>query len=86
MLIVLDVGDSMNDLNIDKNEIICVRYCDDSGRLTHVLCKKLNAEANKMWILLSVEDDGSTKKVAQGASPLKLEDKIDYIKAIKDKE
>ena len=37
-----------------------------------------------MWILWSVEDDGTLKKVAQGSNPLKLEDKIDYIKAIKD--
>ena len=38
-----------------------------------------------MWILWSVGEDGTLTKVAQGANPLILENKIDYIKAIKDK-
>jgi hypothetical protein len=69
---------------IAKDEILHTRYSNGDDKITHILCKKINAEPNKMWILWSVENDGTLKKVAQGANPLKLEDKIDYIKAIKD--
>ena len=69
---------------IGKDEILHTRYSRENGLVTHILCKKMNVEPNKMWILWSVENDGTLKKVAQGANPLKLEDKIDYIKAIKD--
>ena len=69
---------------IGKDEILYTQYSRENGIVTHILCKKRNAEPNKMWILWSVEEDGTLNKVAQGANPLKLEDKIDYIKAIKD--
>lgn len=69
---------------IKKDEILYTKYSKENGPITHILCKKINVEPNKMWILWSVEDDGTLKKVAQGSNPLKLEDKIDYIKAIKD--
>ena len=65
------------------DEIPYVRY-KQNDKTTHILCKKVNAEPNKMWILWAIEEDGSKKKIAQGANPTKLEDKIDYIKAIKD--
>jgi hypothetical protein len=71
------------EFDIGKDEIIYTRYRTEDGPITHILCKKLNVEPNKMWILLSVENDGTLKKIAQGSNPLKLEDKIDYIKSIK---
>lgn len=74
-----------DNLKINKDEVLYTTYIKENGDITHVLCKKMNVEPNKMWILWAIESDGSLKKVAQGASPLKLEDKIDYIKAIKDK-
>lgn len=74
----------MQDFKLNKDEILYTVYCDNNGRKTHVISKKLNTDINKMWILLSVEPDGSLKKVAHGANPLKLEDKIGYIKAAKD--
>ena len=70
--------------NIGKNERLCVRY-SNGEKITHILVKKLQEIDNKTWILLSVENDGTLKKVAQGSNPLKLEDKIDYMKAHKDK-
>ena len=73
-----------HNFKIGKDEILHTLYSRENGSVTHVLCKKMNVEPNKMWILWSVENDGTLKKVAQGANPLKLEDKIDYIKAIKD--
>lgn len=73
-----------NVFKINKDEILHTQYSKENGLVTHILCKKRNMESNKMWILWSVENDGTLKKVAQGANPLKLEDKIDYIKAIKD--
>lgn len=73
-----------NVFKIGKDEILHTQYSKENGPVTHILCKKHNVESNKMWILWSVEEDGTLKKVAQGANPLKLEDKIDYIKAIKD--
>ena len=72
------------EFKIGKDEILHTRYSNENGSITHILCKKCNVETNKMWILWSVEDDGTLKKLAQGSNPLKLEDKIDYIKAIKD--
>jgi hypothetical protein len=69
---------------IGKDEILYTQYSKENDLVTHILCKKINVEPNKMWILWSVEEDGTLNKVAQGANPLKLEDKIDYIKAIKD--
>ena len=75
---------NISHIKLGKDEVMYARYCDDNCVLTHILIKKLNADTNKMWILLSVEDDGKTKKVAHGSNPVKLEDKIDYIKAIKD--
>ena len=69
---------------IKKDEELYVKYARSDSVITHILCKKSNTEPNKMWILWSIESDGSLKKIAQGANPLKLEDKIDYIKAIKD--
>lgn len=75
---------SNNNLRINKDEVLCTTYSKEGGTATHILCKKLNADPNKMWILWSIENDGTLRKVAQGANPLKLEDKIDYIKAIKD--
>lgn len=72
------------DFKINKDDILYTRYSSGDNRVTHILCKKLNTDINKMWILWSVESDGSLIKVAQGANPLKLEDKIDYIKAVKD--
>lgn len=74
----------INMYKINKDEILYTKYSRDNGLTTHIICKKLNTDPNKMWILWSIEDDGSLKKVAQGSNPLKLEDKIDYIKAIKD--
>ena len=71
---------------IKKDEILCTQYSRQDGNVTHILCRKINAEPDKMWILWSVEEDGSLKKVAQGANPLQLENKIDYIKEIKDKQ
>jgi hypothetical protein len=68
---------------IPKDTCLYTQYSNGSI-ITHLMVKKYNVESNKMWILLSVENDGTLKKVAQGANPLKLEDKIDYIKAIKD--
>lgn len=82
-------GVTMNkqqNFKIKKDEILCTQYSRQDGNTTHILCKKINAEPNKMWILWSIEEDGSLKKVAQGANPLQLENKIDYIKAIKDKQ
>ena len=76
--------DKKNAFKIGKDEILHTQYSKENGPITHILCKKRNVEPNKMWILWSVEDDGTLKKVAQGSNPLKLEDKIDYIKAIKD--
>lgn len=72
------------ELKINKDEILHTQYKRENGLVTHIMCKKINVDPNKMWILWSVENDGTLKKVAQGANPLKLEDKIDYIKAIKD--
>jgi hypothetical protein len=69
---------------IKKDEILCTQYSRQDSSVTHILCRKINSEPDKMWILWSVETDGSLKKVAQGSNPLKLEDKIDYIKAVKD--
>ena len=74
-----------NTINVNKDEVLYVTYSRENDLTTHILCKKMNVDPNKMWILWSIENDGSLKKVAQGANPLKLEDKIDYIKAIKDK-
>ena len=74
-----------NNFKISKDEILYTRYSRDNGEVTHIICKKMNTEPNKMWILLAVEKDGTLKKVAQGSSPLKLEDKIDYVKTIKDR-
>lgn len=73
-----------NIFKVNKDEKLYTTYSGENGIITHIICKKVNAEPNKMWILWSVESDGSLKKIAQGANPLKLEDKIDYIKAIKD--
>lgn len=71
--------------NIGKNEQLCVRY-SNGEKITHIIIKKTQESENKMWVLLSVENDGTLKKVAQGSNPLKLEDKIDYMKAIRNKE
>ena len=68
----------------NKDEVLYTVYHNEQGDTTHILCKKYNTEPNKMWVLWSVNEDGTLKKVVQGANPLKLEDKIDYIKAIKD--
>ena len=71
---------------IKKDEELYVKYARADDVITHILCKKNNVESNKMWILWSVEEDGTLVKVAQGSNPLKLEDKIDYIKAVKDRQ
>lgn len=71
-------------VKLNKDEILYATYCDQHGNATHILSKKNNVDANRMWILWSIEDDGSLKKVAHGPSPLTLENKIPYIKAIKD--
>ena len=70
---------------LKKDEILSTTYCREGGHVTHILCYKPNVEPNKRWILWSVGEDDSLEKVAQGPNPLKLEDKIDYIKAIKDR-
>ena len=75
---------NQNTFKIGKDETLYAQYRKEDGEVTHILCKKMNVEPNKMWILWSVEKDGSLKKVAQGSNPLKLEDKIDYIKTAKD--
>lgn len=77
------MGNKCN-FNIGKDEILYTQYSNKNNEITHILCKKINVEPNKMWILWSVEKDGSLQKVAQGGNPLKLEDKIDYIKSVKD--
>ena len=71
---------------IKKDEVLHTRYSRQDGPVTHILCKKINAPPNKMWVLWSVADDGNLTKVAQGDNPLVLENKIDYIKAIKDRQ
>ena len=71
-------------LKLKKDESLYTRYINSDGITTHILWKKVNVESDKMWILWSIEKDGSLQKVAQGSNPLKLEDKIDYIKAAKD--
>lgn len=73
-----------SEFKIRKDEILYTQYSKENDLVTHILCKKINVEPNKMWILWSVEKDGTLNKVAQGSNPLKLEEKIDYIKAIKD--
>lgn len=78
--------DNKYKFKIKKDEILHTLYSRENGPTTHILCKKLNVEPNKMWILWSVEEDGTLTKVAQGANPLILENKIDYIKAIKDRQ
>jgi hypothetical protein len=75
---------SNNNLKINKDEVLCTTYSKENGTATHILCTKLNADPNKMWILWSVDDEGKLKKVAQGGSPLKLEKKIDYLHKKKD--
>jgi hypothetical protein len=77
------MGNKCN-FKIGKDEILYTQYSNKNSEITHILCKKINVEPNKMWILWSVEKDGSLQKVAQGGNPLKLEDKIDYIKSVKD--
>ena len=73
------------EFKIGKDEILYTKYSTENGSITHIMCKKRNIDPNKMWILWSVNLDGSLSKVAQGANPFKLADKIDYIKVIKDK-
>ena len=75
----------MNNFKLGKDEFLYTTYLNENHEITHVLSKKINTDSNKMWILLAVEKDGTLKKVAQGSSPLKLEDKIDYVKTIKDR-
>lgn len=70
---------------LPKDTYLYTQYSNGSI-ITHVMVKKYNVESNKMWILLSVENDGTLTKVSQGANPLILENKIDYIKAIKDRQ
>ncbi len=79
-----NVVNKMSAVKLNKDEVLYTTYYDQNGNATHILSKKINADANRMWILWSIEDDGSLKKVAHGSSPLTLEDKIPYIKAIKD--
>lgn len=75
-----------NNFKIKKDEELYTRYSQSDNIITHILCKKLNTEPNKMWILLAIESDGTLTKIAQGANPLILENKIDYIKSVKDKQ
>ena len=75
---------NMDNFKLGKDEILYTTYKNHDQQITHALSKKLNTEINKMWILWSVESDGTLKKLAHGSNPLKLEDKIDYIKEIKD--
>ena len=75
----------MNDFKLNKDEILYTTYYNNKQELTHILCKKLNTDMDKMWILLSIEKNGSLKKVSVGSNPLKLENKIDYIKEVKER-
>ena len=79
------MGNNYN-FKIGKDEILYTQYSNQNSEIVYILCKKNTMDPNKMWILYSVKKDGSLQKVAQGANPLKLEDKIDYIKSVKDQQ
>ena len=45
------------DFKINKDDILYTRYSSGDNCITHILCKKLNADINKMWILKTKTKD-----------------------------